>query len=141
MAEYVKTLEESFQKAEDKVGVEELSMRFFGRFFETFPETSDLFKGTNIDYFRKFKMRTIFVFFIDIVKHPNYAEAHIAQEVMRHQMYGLTDKEYYFALTGCLLEAVKSTLGDEWTEEYETAWNDILLVFRGLVSQAVDSYL
>lgn len=141
MDEYVKFLETSFQKAVENVGIEELSTRFFSRFFETFPETNNLFKGTNIDYFRKFKMRVIFDFLIDIVKHPNYAEAHIAQEVMRHQMYGLQDKEYYFTLAACLLEAVKSALGDAWTDEDESAWNDILLVFKGLVSEAADAYL
>lgn len=141
MEEYVKVLEESFRKAEDKVGIEELSTRFFSRFFETFPETGALFKGTNIDYFRKFKMRTIFVFLVDIVKHPNYAEVHIAEEVMRHQMYGLKDREYYFTMATCLLEAVKSALADEWAEEEEVAWNDILLVFKGLVAEAADVYL
>lgn len=141
MEEYVKVLEASFKRAEDKVGVEALSTRFFGRFFETYPETGALFEGTNIDYFRKFKMRTIFNFLIDIVKHPNYAEVHIAQEVMRHQMYGLQDREYYFTMASCLLEAVKSAASDEWTDEEESAWNDILLVFKGLVSEAADIYL
>lgn len=141
MDDYVQLIESSYKKALDKVGVEALSAKFFEPFFKRFPETASVFKGTNLEYFSKFKMNVIFNFLIDIVKHPNYAEAFVSQEVMRHQMYGLKDKEYYFNLGSCFQEAVKDTLGDEWTEEMEVAWNDILLAFRGLIGEAVDAYV
>src|SRR5690606_20265373 len=114
------------------------SQLFFSRFFDTWPETRTYFIGTDVDYFRKKKIRIIFEFLTDIIKHSQYAEDQIAQEVIRHQMYGLKDQEYYYTLANCLYQAVKTTLDDQWDEETETAWNDILLVFKGLVAQAVE---
>lgn len=141
MQSHLDILQASFQKAIDRAGIETLSQLFFSRFFDTWPETRTYFIGTDVDYFRKKKIRIIFEFLTDIIKHSQYAEDQIAQEVIRHQMYGLKDQEYYYTLANCLYQAVKTTLDDQWDEETETAWNDILLVFKGLVAQAVETYL
>lgn len=141
LSQYAAILESSFNRAVEKLTIETLSANFFAEFFATYPETERFFKDSDMNYFSRKKMKIIFEFFVDIVKHPKFAEDFMAQEVMRHQMYGLRDKEYYFTLVACLQNAVKTALGDEWTDEMESTWNDVMLAFRGFVAEAADLYL
>lgn len=141
MDEAVALLEQSFDLAVDRVGIEALSETFFTRFFATYPETQRYFVGTDLPYFRRKKLKIIVDFLVDIVRHPNYAEGQITQEVIRHQMYGLKDREYYFTLLACLQMAVQAALGDDWTPATEAAWNEITLVFRGLIARSADDFL
>lgn len=141
LSQYAVVLESSFARAVEKLTIETLSANFFAQFFDTYPETQEFFKDSDMNYFSRKKMKIIFEFFVDIVKHPKFAEDYMAQEVMRHQMYGLRDREYYFTLVACLQNAVKNALGDEWTDEMESTWNDVMLAFRGFVAEAADIYL
>lgn len=141
MADYIKLLNESFYKAEEKVGHDELGQRFFKQFFQTHPETQRYFKDTDISTFGGKKLNIIFDFIKDIILHPNFAEVQISQEVIRHQQYGLTDKSYYFTLIDSLPLVLKSTLEQDWTEDYEGAWNDLGIAFKSIVGAAVDTYV
>jgi hemoglobin-like flavoprotein len=141
LSQYAERLERSFNKAADKITIEKLSKNFFDKFFSIYPETQDFFKQSDMNYFSRKKMKIIFEFLVDIVKHPKFAEDFMAQEVMRHQMYGLRDKEYYFTLAGCLQEVVKEALEDEWDPETESVWNDVMSAFKGFVSDAAEIYL
>lgn len=141
MNDYVSLLEQSFALANEKKGSDLLADQFFEQFFSTYPETLKYFEGTDIDYFKTKKLNIIFNFIRDIVKSPNYAVGHISQEVMRHQMYGLKDREYYFTLIESLANIVKQAVGNEWHDEYETAWNDTVTAFKSIVAEAVEAYV
>ena len=78
---------------------------------------------------------------MDVVEHPDYAQIHITQEVIRHQVYGLKDKEYYFALVDCIHYAVKQALADEWSSQEEEVWSDIALAFKGIIREAASEFL
>ena len=87
-------------------------------------------------------MLIIFNFLLDVVAHPNYADGQITEEVIRHQVYGLHDKEYYFALVDCLYYAVKEALPEsEWNADCEQAWNDVGMSFKAIVQDAAGSFL
>lgn len=141
MQEYVDTLNRSFLAAEKKLGSDVMAAQFFQQFFTLYPETAQYFKGTDIEQFQGKKLNIIFTFIKDVFLHPNYAEVHISQEVIRHQMYGLKDKVYYFTLIDSLAMIVKTALEDEWTEEFESVWNDAAMAFKAIVSEAVDNYV
>ncbi|NRB37997.1 MAG: hypothetical protein HRU20_05955 [Pseudomonadales bacterium] len=141
MDDYVGLLEDSFHSANNRIGTDAMGSLFFDKFFSIYPETQQYFNGTDINYFKGKKLNIIFTFITDIIKHPNYAEVHISQEVMRHQMYGLKDKTYYFTLIDCLFMVVKETLNDEWNPEYETAWHDTTQAFKAIVGEAAEAYL
>lgn len=141
MENYIELLNESFHKAEDKIGRDELGQRYFKQFFHAHPETQSYFKDTDISSFGGKKLHIIFDFVKDIILHPNFAEIQISQEVMRHQMYGLTDKSYYFTLIDSLPIVIKSTLEENWSEDYEGAWNDIGIAFKSIIGAAVDTYV
>ena len=142
MEDYVEKLKTSYQSAIDNVGEQVLAKRFFDRFFETYPETLEFFKDSDMEYFRRWKMKIVFDFILDMLLHPNYAEDYLSTEVIRHQVYGLKDKEYYFTLVSCLYQAVKASVkAEHWDDETDSVWNDMILAFKGMVSQSCDTYL
>ncbi|ROS04862.1 hypothetical protein EDC56_0378 [Sinobacterium caligoides] len=141
MEDYVSQLEGSFNLALEKVGANKLAESFFDKFFAAYPEISQYFAGTDIGYFKGKKLKIVFEFITDIVNHPDFAEVHIAQEVLRHQIYGLKDEAYYFVLIDSLELAVKEALGEKWNSDYQSAWHDIGLIFKAIIGKAVDELL
>ncbi|CAA0125581.1 Uncharacterised protein [BD1-7 clade bacterium] len=141
MDNYVQLLDESFDLAEQALGHDELGSLFFENFFSNYPETKIYFKGTDIAYFGGKKLNIIFVFLKDIIEHPNFAEGHITMEVGRHQMYGLSDREYYFGLVNCLSITLKNVLGSSWSSLYDEAWNDTSMAFKSIVNEAFETYI
>ena len=141
MNNYVTLLEQSFLIANKQVGSDVLADQFFKQFFSVYPETLQYFDGTDLDAFKVKKLHIIFNFIRDIVKSPNYAEVHISQEVMRHQMYGLKDREYYFTMIESLAGIIKKAADDKWNDEFESAWNDTITAFKSIVAEAVEAYV
>lgn len=141
MEDYIRLLDASFDTAINKIGNDALGALLFEKFFALYPETQAYFKGTDVNYFRGKKLNIIFTFIKDIIQHPNFAEGHISEEVIRHQMYGLTDKAYYFGLIDCVSLSVKEVLDSQWNAEYEEAWHDISTAFKSIVGEAAEAYL
>lgn len=130
-------IESSLEQAEQAIGAQALAEDFFQRFFAQYPETRDYFSQTNISSFGPKKFRYISEFIVDIYRHPNYAEGNLSEEVLRHQMYGLVDKEYYFALLDALHLSVKQALDQRWSQEQEEAWSDANAALRHTINTAV----
>ena len=141
MDDHLSILQASYQQAIDSVGEDVLAQQFFDYFFDTYPETLLYFKGTDTAYFGAKKLKIIYQFLLDIIKHPDFAEGQITQEVIRHQMYGLQDREYYCCLIDALQLCVRSANTQGWPDSYETAWNDITIVFKGYIGAAVDDFV
>lgn len=138
---YIENIEQSYQTAQNKVGEAKLAEDFFDRFFTTYPETQQFFSNTNLDYFGSKKLNYIYNFFADVLKHPNFAEVHLSQEVMRHQMYGLKDKEYYFMLIDSLVATIKNNLNEDWTNDMEESWEAVSQALKAIIQQAANDYL
>lgn len=118
-------MEQSIRRAKEKQGEEALAEELFRRFFDRFPETrTQFFTKTDLDYFGVRKFDIIVEFLLDTLKHPNFAEGNMCNEMMRHQVYGLNDKAYYLGLIDSLMESVQAALGDEWTDQLAEHWND-----------------
>lgn len=132
-----KTINAVYAKKGDIV----LAQLFFDKFFHHYPETKQFFKTTDITSFGPKKIRYISDFLIDSVKHPDYAETQIFTEVMRHQVYGLKDKEYYYMLLDAFHESVRECLQDEWTDEMEESWVDVVQGIKAQVYEAAKEFL
>ena len=131
---HVAVLEASITRAIEKQGADAVANKLFQRYFERFPETRErYFHGTDINYFGERKFKIIAEFLIDTLRFPNYAEGSMCNEVMRHQVYGLKDKEYYFGLVDALMESVQTAMGDEWTDDMAECWSDATIALKGFV--------
>lgn len=138
---HIQVMETTLAHAIAKRGIGTVSARLFEVFFGRFPETKRFFEGTSIESFGPRKFKIISDFLIDTLKHPVYAEGSIITEVMRHQMYGLKDREYYFALIDALVECVRYSLDEEWTPEVAECWNDAAAGLKAIIYEAAAEYL
>ena len=129
-------IEKALARAEELEGMQQLSERFFEIFFEQYPQTLQYFEGTDIPQFAPRKFQIIITFFIDVMKHPDFADGELTDEVRRHIVYGLSDKEYYIALIDAIELVIREALGDEWTDELAEYWNDAALGMKGIVADA-----
>ena len=136
MENYYRQMQDCLARAEQRVGQERLAATFFAHFFEHFPETMNYFADTDISKFGPRKYRIISTFLLDMIRHPDFAEAELTDEVRRHQDYGLKDKDYYFALIDALQLTVKEALDDEWTVAMEECWQDVSMAMKGVIRQA-----
>lgn len=134
-------IEKTINRAYEKKGAAVLSQLFFERFFSHYPETRQFFKTTDIPSFGPKKIRYISDFLIDTVKHQDYAATQIINEVMRHQVYGLRDKEYYYMLLDAFHESVRECLQEEWNDEMESCWSDVVLGVKSQVYEATKDFL
>ena len=134
-------IEKTISRAYEKQGAAVLARLFFTRFFGQYPETQPFFKATHIESFGPKKIRYISDFLIDTVKHPDYAETQIITEVMRHQVYGLKDKEYYYMLLDAFHASVKECLEGEWTADMEDCWVDVVQGIKAQVYEATKDFL
>lgn len=138
---HIANMQLSFNAACESYGKDALAERFFELFFEQFPEAKNFFKGTDAAYFSHRKIEIIYTFFIDVLKHQNYAEGKIAEEVIRHQMYGLNDKAYYIGLIDTLIICLQQVLGNDWSDKSQEAWSDAAMVFKAHIAEAAAVYL
>ena len=134
-------IEKTINAAYEKKGEAVLAQLFFDKFFTHYPETQQFFKTTDISSFGPKKIRYISDFLIDTVKHPDYAETQIITEVMRHQVYGLKDKEYYYMLLDAFHESVRECLQEEWSEEMQECWVDVVQAVKAQVYEAAKEFL
>lgn len=139
---HIKLIRSSYTLACDLVTEAELATRFFDYFFTTYPETKSFFDGSDLDYFNRKKLNIIFEFMVDVFEHPHYAQGNMIEEVMRHQIYGLKDEEYYFMIADSLIQVVKDVLGSSrWTQDINEAWNDAGEAFKYNIHTAVKDYI
>ncbi len=138
---HVLVIDNTIKKVFAEKGDVVLAKLFFDKFFTHYPETRHFFKTTDIDSFGPKKIRYIADFIVDTVKHVDYAETQIITEVMRHQVYGLKDKEYYYMLLDSFHESIRTCLEEEWTDEMEECWGDVVQGVKAQVYEATKEFL
>lgn len=138
----LKLIETSYQTALANQSIAALAETFFERFFSQYPETQSYFAKTDIAYFGPKKLNIIYEFVVDTLAHPDYAEVGISEEVIRHQIYGLKDKSYYYFLVDTLSEVIIAACEQhEQFNEIKQAWELAATGFKGSVQTAANTYL
>lgn len=135
---HIDTLRASIDIATNHQSLEKLSAPLFDTLFELYPETKDAFDADSLKSFAPQKFKLVSELIVDVFAHPQYAEESILNEIVRHQMYDLKDKEYYFTLAESTQQCVKSACGQDWTDDMQECWSDAILGFKGLVVNAIN---
>lgn len=134
---HIDTLRQSIALGIDKQGIEQLSAPLFIELFQRFPEIKQVFDADSLESFAPQKFRLVAELMIDVFAHPQYAEESVMNEIIRHQMYDLKDKEFYFTLAESVHYCVKTACADDWSDNYEECWSDAVMAFKGLVTNAI----
>lgn len=133
---HIELIEAAFKRAEEIKGKQYLAEHFFELFFENYPQTREFFKTTDFASYAPMKYRMICDLLLDTIKHPDFAEGELTDEVRRHQSFGLHDKEHFFSLVDTIEVLIREVLADEWSDELATCWNDASTAMKGIITNA-----
>ncbi|NRB37217.1 MAG: hypothetical protein HRU20_01970 [Pseudomonadales bacterium] len=133
---HIQLIDAAFKRAEEIKGRQYLAEHFFELFFHNYPQTKKFFKTTDFHTYAPMKYRMITEFLLDTVKHPDFAEGELTDEVRRHQAFGLHHKEHFYALVDTLEVLISEVLADEWTEELAGCWIDVSQAMKNIITEA-----
>jgi len=137
----LQVIENSIAQARDLRSLDELAGNMFENFFACHPEADACFDGFDLTKVGPFKFCKVSDALVDVLKYPEYSETSLSEEVWRHQIHDVRDKEYYFALADAFVETIKSTLAEIWSDEHEECWNDTLGGLKHNVDMAAKDHL
>jgi hemoglobin-like flavoprotein len=110
---------------------EQLGMAFYRRLFEIDPEIRLLFASTILEE-QIHKLTTM----LDLVVHwldvPERLVPVLKQLGARHANYGITD-DHFAKMGTALIGALEEQLGDRFTNEVRSAWNEAYLLISALM--------
>ena len=126
----------NFDQAINKCGKAQLGASMLEKFFHRYPEAKALFVGINIADFSSSKFRIISEHIIDCVRRPEHATYNMFCEIHRHNYLDINDVDYHYALIDTCREAVEEALSEEWTDELNAHWNDVVQASKAVIQQA-----
>ncbi|MBT4521877.1 MAG: globin [Halieaceae bacterium] len=138
---HIQVVEDSINQARNLKSLEELAEALMTNFFTRYPEAEACFQGFDLREVGPLKFCKISDALLDVLKNPDYSQSSVSEEVWRHQIHQVKDKEYYFALSDVFVETIKSTLGDAWSAVHEECWNDTLGGLKHNVTLAAKEHL
>ena len=119
--EEIETLQSTFVKLQDS----ECWDKLYSKFFNLAPDAKSLFKGDIKD--QQHRIMTMFKTICEGLNNPQIIIPAIQQMGMRHFEYGVENKHYEL-FQKALMEAIKDTLGKEYTPGVKTAWTKLYTV-------------
>lgn len=141
LEDHLQLAEGSIKRARELQSLDELAANMFTLFFARYPEAEQCFNGFDMKAVAPFKFCKVSDALIDVLKYPDYARSSVSEEVFRHQVHDVRDKEYYFALAESFVETIKSALAGDWTPRHDECWNDTLGGLKHNVYLAAEEHL
>lgn len=135
------SIKQSIAEATQKQSVDQLAQQMFDVFFTQYPEAQVYFADYNLDELAPRKFRLLTESLLDTLLYPDFAKDRLDEEVFRHLSHNLRDREYYFALLDALLHCIKTTLQDQWSDQYEEHWHDSMTGMKQMISLGVKNHL
>jgi hemoglobin-like flavoprotein len=124
--DHLKVVNETLAQARGRRSLQDLGDEMLQLFLEQHPEAISSFEGFDLKALAPHKFCKVSDALVDVLKFPEYSESSLSEEVFRHQIYDVKDKEYYFALADALVATIRNTLADVWDLEMEESWADTI---------------
>lgn len=100
--------------------VDELTETFYATLFLRYPDVVPLFDGINMQQQRKMLANAL-VFIIENLDAMDIASGTLEEMGRRHVAYGAL-AAHYPAVGECLVHALATVSGDDWSDELQTQW-------------------
>jgi len=135
--QHIAAVETSLAQAKEICSIEMLADTMFKIFFDKYPEARKYFADYDLSKLASVKFNIIVVTVIDTLKYPDYAENYISEEVFRHTIHDLKDREYYFALIDALIQSLKETLAELWSPQLEQDWTEAVAIMKHIIDREI----
>jgi serine/threonine protein kinase/hemoglobin-like flavoprotein/Ran GTPase-activating protein (RanGAP) involved in mRNA processing and transport len=98
--------------------------KFYEKLFDRYPETKPLFSHVSMSR-QQHHLSSSLVMIIENLRSPDTLNASLTALSQRHVGYGVRP-EHYQAFAVCFLEALRETLGEDWSPALNEAWAEAL---------------
>lgn len=112
----------------------DFAARFYELFFRRHPGVVPLFRKSSMRRQHQHLM-AVLAAVVDNLRKPEALADTLGELAHRHVGYGVAPSQYY-AMAAVLLDAMRETLGDQWTPDVEDAWHDGLTAVTTVMLQA-----
>jgi hemoglobin-like flavoprotein len=117
------TITESLEAVAEKCG--DPTPLVYARVFERYPEYERLFVLDSDDGAKGQMLSQVIECVLDFDGEQHYAANFIASEMINHDNLGV-DRDVFASFLDIVKETFEAVLGDDWTEEYERAWANLI---------------
>ena len=124
-------IERSFELAAERA--EDLTPLVYARLHREHPETVAMFRTQGSDLVKGSMLALTTEAILDFAGDRSGKFRMIECEVSSHDAYG-TPRELFFAFFGVIAATLRELLGDDWSPEIDTAWEEMLAEINGIVA-------
>ncbi|WP_188763498.1 globin [Sandarakinorhabdus glacialis] len=126
-------IESSLTLAADRAG--DPTPLVYARLFAQHPEMAELFCQDRSNAVKGEMLTRVFEAILDFIGPRNYADHLIRSEGAAHDAYGVPPAvftTFFKVIADTLSDTLSDILGPDWTHEFETAWQSLLLDLEAL---------
>src|ERR1700743_1196573 len=124
-------IEESFELAAERC--EDLPPLGYARLHREHPETLAMFRTVGADLVKGSMLALTTEAILDFAGERSGKFRMIACEVSSHDAYG-TPRDLFFAFFGVIAATLRELLGEEWSDEIDEAWREMLAEIEPIVA-------
>src|ERR1700751_2041165 len=121
----------SFELAAERC--EDLTPLVYARLHREHPETPAMFRTQGSDLVKGSMLALTTEAILDFAGERRGKFKMIECEVSSHDAYG-TPRELFFAFFGVIAATLRELLGDDWSDEIDRAWAEMLAEIEGIVA-------
>jgi hemoglobin-like flavoprotein len=121
----------SFELAAERC--EDLTPLVYARLHREHPETPAMFRTQGSDLVKGSMLALTTEAILDFAGERRGKFRMIECEVSSHDAYG-TPRELFFAFFGVIAATLRELLGDDWSDEIDRAWAEMLAEIKGIVA-------
>jgi hemoglobin-like flavoprotein len=125
-------IQRSFELASARC--EDLTPLVYQRLHRAHPETIAMFRSEGGDLVKGSMLAFAIEAILDFAGERSGKFRMIICEVVSHDAYG-TPRELFIAFFGVIADTIRELLGEEWTDDIKTAWQELLAEIGKLISR------
>jgi hemoglobin-like flavoprotein len=126
-------IERSFEIAAERC--EDLTPLVYRRLHREYPETVAMFRTEGSEPVKGSMLALTIEAILDFVGERTGHFRLIECEISSHDAYG-TPRDLFIAFFGIIAATLREILDDDWSDEIDTAWRNLIGEIEGLVAQA-----
>ncbi len=129
----INPIERSFEIAGRRC--DDLTPLVYARLHREHPQTLTMFRSEGGDLVKGSMLAMTIESILDLAGERSGKFRMIACEVASHDGYG-TPRDLFLGFFGVIAATLHELLGEDWTEEIDLAWRDLLCEIEGVVETA-----
>ena len=139
--QHVISIKETVKYASEQHTVKQMAEQLFADFFSHYPEAQTYFADYDMAELGPRKFHILIDSLLDTLQYPDFAEDRLDEEVFRHLIHNLRDREYYFALLDALYRCIHNNAKHQWQPHNTEHWLEAIAGMKHMIDQGAKNHI